>query len=199
VHARPVERHVVHVVQALADPVGVEDGDLGDLLQAVAAIGQDVSEGAGQHEGIAVPGVDPADRLGRGLPAELAPGGAHRSWAGQERHQALGHGYRTGTGSSPAVGRGERLVQIHMDDVEAHVARADHPEDGIQVGAVVVQEPADLVEGGGDLGDVLLEQAEGVRIGQHDAGHVLVEHRPQCRHVDTSPGIARDGDHLVAA
>ena len=83
--------------------------------------------------------------------------------SGQEGHEALGHGHRPGTRASPAVGGGEGLVQVHVDDVEAHVAGSHHAEDGVEIGAVVVQEPADLVHGGGDGGDVLLEQSQGVR------------------------------------
>ncbi len=116
------------------------------------------------------------------------PAAADRSGSGQERHQALGHGHRSGAGPAAAVGGGEGLVQVHVDDVEAHVAGPDDAQDGVEVGAVVVQETADLVDGGGDLGDVLLEEAQRVRVGQHDAGHVLVEHRPQRGHVDAARG-----------
>ena len=142
-----------------------------------------------------MPGVDPADatapawpsvtRRRPPVPVRTGPG------PGQERHQSLGHGHRAGPRTATAVGRGEGLVQVHVDDVEPHVPGPHDTEDGIEVGAVVVEEPTDPVDGGGDLGDVLLEEAERVRVGQHDAGHVLVEHRPQGLHVDAPPVVAR--------
>ena len=78
-----------------------------------------------------------------------------------------------------------------MHDVEAHVAGPGDAEDGVEVGAVVVEEPAHLVHGGGDLGDVLLEQPERVRVGEHDAGDVVVERAPGAAHVDAAAVVGR--------
>ena len=86
-----------------------------------------------------------------------------------------------------------------MDDVEAHVPGPDQPQDGVEVGAVVVEQPTHPVDGGRDGGDVLLEEPEGVRVGQHDPGHVLVELGGQGVHVHAATGVAGHGDHLVAA
>ena len=199
VHARSVEGDVVGAVQPPADPVGVQHGHLGDALQAVAPVDQDVGQRTGQHQRVAVPGVHPPDRPGRVGPAVHRVVESHRTRAGEERHQTLGHRHRAGPRPSPTVRGGERLVQVHVHDVEAHVARPDDAQDGVEVGAVVVEQPPDAVDGGGDLGDVLLEESEGVRIGQHDAGDVLVEDRPQRGHVHASAIVAGHRDHLVAA
>src|ERR1019366_503466 len=101
-----------------------------------------------------MPGVHATDRLRWGhpfvdgrLPACLDPGG---TWSGQEGNQALRDRHRPGPGPSPAVWGGEGLVQVHVDDVEPHVARAHHAEDGIEVGSVVVEEAPDLMHGGGN-------------------------------------------------
>ncbi len=66
-----------------------------------------------------------------------------------------------------------------------------HAEDGVEIGAVVVEEATHLVHGVGDGVDVLFEQSERVRVRQHDPGHVLVEHRAQGVDVDTAALVAR--------
>jgi hypothetical protein len=108
-------------------------------------------------------------------------------------------GDRAGSRSPPAVGRGECLVQVHVHDVESHVARADDTENGIEVGAVVVEQAPHLVHGRGNGLDVLLEEPQRVGVGQHDAGHVGVEHRAQRLQVDAATVVAGHGDRLVAA
>jgi len=70
------------------------------------------------------------------------------------------------------VGRGEGLVQVHVHDVETHVARSHGTQNRVEIRAVVVEQSSDLVHRRGDLGDLLFEQSERVRIGQHDAGDV---------------------------
>jgi hypothetical protein len=86
-----------------------------------------------------------------------------------------------------------------VHDVEAHVTGPDDAENGVEVGAVVVHQPADVVHGGGDLGDVLLEQAQRVGVRQHDAGHLLVQQRAQGGHVDQAAGVRPHRDRLVPA
>jgi hypothetical protein len=89
-------------------------------------------------------------------------------------------------------------VGVHVDDVETHVPGANASQDRVEVGSVVVEEPADLVHGSGDLQDVLLEKPEGVRVGDHQAGDVLVDELLERRQVDQAPGIGRDRCNLVA-
>ncbi len=61
-------------------------------------------------------------------------------------------------------------MQVHVDDVETHVAGAHLAQDGVQVGAVVIEQAARLVDCCGDLADIAVEHAYGARIGEHDAG-----------------------------
>ena len=49
-------------------------------------------------------------------------------------------------------------MQVHVDDVEAHVAGAHLAEDGVEVGAVVVEQAAGVVDGFGDGFDLPLEE-----------------------------------------
>ena len=85
-----------------------------------------------------------------------------------------------------------------MDDVEAHVAGPRVAHHRVEVGAVVVERPAGLVDQAGDLGDVLVEEAERVGVGQHQAGDVVVDLGPQVVHLDAAALVGRDLDHLVA-
>ena len=108
VHAGPVEGDVVGAVQPLSDPVGVEHGHLGDPLQAVAPVDQDVGQGPGEHQGVAVPGVHPADRLRSGVaqakPAS-GPASARAAPAGDRGGTAT---RRSDTATGPAPGRRRR-------------------------------------------------------------------------------------------
>jgi hypothetical protein len=66
------------------------------------------------------------------------------------------------------MGRGKGLVQVQVHDVEAGVAHPQFAENGVQIGAVVVEQGVHLAAQGHDLGQVALEQAQGVRHGHHD-------------------------------
>ena len=85
-----------------------------------------------------------------------------------------------------------------MDDVEPHVAGPSVAHDRVQVGPVVVQGAAGVVDHPADLGDVLVEQAERVRVGEHQAGDLVVDLGPQVVEVDAAPPVGRHLDHLVA-
>ena len=96
------------------------------------------------------------------------------------------------------MGRREGLVQVHVDHVEAHVAGADLAQDGVQVGAVVVEQPAGLVHGGGDGLDVAVEHADGARVGQHDAGGLRADRVAQRRDVHVAVAAGGDLAHVEA-
>src|SRR3972149_4968265 len=102
--------------------------------------------------------------LGHAPPGAIgrAPGNRSRKEGGEALDDR--NGSRTGT--TAAVGGGKGLVKVGVHDVEPHVAGANDAEDGVEVGAVVVDEPVGTVHRPGDLGDVLLEEPEGVGGGQ---------------------------------
>jgi hypothetical protein len=77
---------------------------------------------------------------------------------GQERLDPLAHRHRPASRPSASVRLRERLVQVVVDDVEAHVAGARDPDHRVQVRAVVVEERAGVVEDLRDLLDALVEQ-----------------------------------------
>ena len=96
------------------------------------------------------------------LPSSFRIDGGH----GQIRLEDVAHGDRPAARAAAAVGLRERLVEVDVDDVEAHVARPRDPADGVEVRAVVVHEGSRSVEDPLDLLDVLVEQAERRRVGR---------------------------------
>ena len=79
-----------------------------------------------------------------------------------------------------------------MHDVETDVARTDAAEDGVEVGAVAVSQPAGLAHEAADLRSVRVEEPEGVRTGEHDPGQLVVEVQPELVEVDVAVGVRRD-------
>src|SRR5438034_7847380 len=110
--------------------------------------------------------------------------------SGQERLEDVAHGDRAASRTAAAVRLRERLVQVDVDDVEAHVAGSRDPAHGVQVRAVVVHERAGAVEDALDLLDVLVEETEGRRVGEHQSGRVLVDLAAEVVDVDVAPGVS---------
>ena len=159
----------------------------------------DVGQRSGEHEGVAVPAVHPTDRARGRRPAIGAVVEERRLRPREEVDHALADRHRAGTGSPAAVRGRKGLVEIHVDDVKAHVAGANDAQDRIEVGAVVVEQSADLMDRRSDLRDVLLEEARRVGIGEHDPGDLGVERLSQGSEIDQTAIVGRDGGHLVAA
>jgi hypothetical protein len=87
---------------------------------------------------------------------------------------------------------------VHVNDVEAHIPRPHLAENGVEVGAVVVQQAAGLVNDVGDLLDAPLEHAEGAGVGQHDAGGLRPHRGLERLDVDIAFVIGRDFARHVA-
>jgi hypothetical protein len=90
--------------------------------QAGAAVSGDVRVGPDQDAGIADEGSDAADARGpfaRDLEAEATVRLAQDSRRGQEGQKLLPHSDRPSTRTSTTVGRGERLVDVDVHDIEA--------------------------------------------------------------------------------
>ncbi len=97
----------------------------------------------------------------------------------QIRDERLADADRSRAGAAAAVRRREGLVQVRVDDVDAHVAGAGDADEGVEVGAVAVEIRAFRVEDVGHARDLGLEHAEGVRNGDHQRGDVFG--RPRLR------------------
>ena len=72
----------------------------------------------------------------------------------RERRQRLGQHHRTGTRTAAAMRRREGLVEVDVHGVDAEVARPHDAHDGVEVGAIAVEERAGLMHGRGDLDDL---------------------------------------------
>ena len=107
------------------------------------------------------------------------------------------HRHGTGAGTAAAMRRGEGLVQVDVAGVKAHVAGAGNAEQRVQIGAVHVDEAADVVHELRDFGDARFEQADRVGIGDHQRGDVGVEHLLQAFHINEAVGSAGELDHFV--
>ena len=83
-----------------------------------------------------------------------------------------------------------------MHDVETHVTGARHAEHRVEVGAVVVEQGACLVDHLGDDGDVFLKHPDGVGVGHHHGGHAVIEFRREVVDVDGAVGQALDFDYV---
>src|SRR5690606_25502207 len=150
--------------------VGVENGVTAYLTQAVAAQGTDVGVRPHQVAEVAVEAAHAADRIGKVELEEvlLVPLAHYRGR--QEVAQMLLHADRSGSRSAAAVRGSERLVEVEVHDVEAHVTGTHTTHDGVEVRTVVVELRTRRVSQLGDLENVAFEQAERVRVGEHHRG-----------------------------
>ncbi len=181
--------------------VGVQGGVFRDPTHAGAAEQAGVNIGAQDHPGVAHERRQAADALrpvGFGQPAialaVLADDGNRqkRLQPGVDRH-------RTRAGTAAAVRSGEGLVQVHVHHVEAHVAGSGLAENGVEVGAVVVEQAAGRMDDGGDFGDVPLEHAQRRGIGQHQPGGLRPDRLAQGGEVHVAVGVGGDFPDREAA
>ena len=190
---------LVEVLERVLDVVGVERGHRAGLGKTFGAEAEDVRQRAHLHSKVAEPAADAAESIGGVcdnlvLLVLLVPDHAR---VGQEFLQALAHAHGTAAGAAAAMRRRERLVQVDVHDVEAHVAGTRDTQHRVEVGSVVVHQAAGLVYKTGNLGDVLLEHAHGVGVGHHHCRHGVVELRAQVVDVDGAVGQTLDLDNPV--
>ena len=101
-----------------------------------------------------------------------AIGIGHRIRHRHERRQRRRQRHRTRTRPAAAMRRRERLVQIDVHGIDAEIARPHLADDGVEVGAVRIEEGARRMHRVGNRHHVALEQPAGVGVGQHDRRHV---------------------------
>jgi len=85
----------------------------------------------------------------------------------------LFHAYGAGSRASPAVGSGESLMQVKMNNIKPHVTGPGESHTGIEIGSVIVEKAAFFMYDGGDLQNILVKKAQGIGIGQHEPRHLF--------------------------
>ena len=156
-HAEPVERKLVRVLQPRDDVVRVQHRRLRHLAEP-RAIRANVRVRAHEHAERAGVPTDLADRL-RAIVVELERVAlADHRRDRQEGLEKVAHDDRAAAGAAASVRLRERLVQIDVHDVETHVTGTRDAADRVEVRAVVVQERTGVVEDLLDVRDVLVEQ-----------------------------------------
>ncbi len=103
----------------------------------------------------------------------------HEARSDHERTEILVPSAAHGPNPATAVRGGKRLVQIHVQHVNAHVAGFDPAEYRGEIGAVVVEQPPGVVDDVRNLPDVPLEHSQRRGVGQHQAGGLGAHHLAQ--------------------
>ena len=118
-----------------------------DSREAVAAAGTHVRARADEDAEVAVERPHLADRMRPVVLPRQCAVPLDDARARQERLEVVSHRDRPGAGAAAAVRRRERLVQVELQHVDAHVARLGHADQRVHVGAVHVDETAGCVHG----------------------------------------------------
>ena len=198
VFAKLVDREIVIVGQLLANVVRVQHGVLASALDSFATERQDVSVSADADAEVPVERLHFADRK-RTVVVQLVTAAVvlNNDRRRKERLEEFLDADRAGTGAAAAVRGRERLVQVVVDDVEAHIAGARDAHNGVQVRAVVIKEPARFVRKSRYFKNIRFKQAERVRVRQHQTGDVGAEFRLQVFKVDAAAFVRLDDANFV--
>ena len=198
VHTNFVVGHGELLRELYAHIVGVEHGVHRRLGNAGPSEREHIGQRLDADVEVAVEQLHAADGLlgiVEGKPTVLL----HHQRAGHILAQKVLAADRARTGATAAMRRGEGLVQVRVDAVEAHVARADDAHDGVEVRAVVVAQSARVVDDLRDLEDVLVENADRVRIREHQSRRVGTDGGAQRVEIDAAIRAGGDVHHLIAA
>ncbi len=171
---------------------------IGDGSHALRPVHTDVGIGTHQHSEVTLECLDmPNGFFGHHQPVgrrQLFVAFIHHlhNWTGQEIHQMLKHADRARSGASTPMRRGEGLMQVVMQHVEAQVAWPHHSQQRVHVRSVAVYQPATTMHHLDHRLDLLFEQAEGIGIGEHEAGDGIVALGAQRLDIDVAAGIGGD-------
>ncbi|MCY1378787.1 hypothetical protein D9M69_664500 [compost metagenome] len=91
----------------------------------------------------------------------------------QVRNQMLGHANRTNTRTAAAMRNAEGLVQVHMANVSANIARTSETNERIEVCTVEIDLTTIVVDDFAESLDAFFEHAVGGRIGNHEGRKIV--------------------------
>src|SRR6266571_6676230 len=91
-----------------------------------------------------------------------------RDW--QVSFEALRNSDRPCSRPPTPMRSGKCLVQVNMDDIEAHVPGPDLSKNWVEVGPIIVEQSPRLVNSLRDFENVFLEYSESVGVGYHQTG-----------------------------
>ncbi|MPN24717.1 hypothetical protein SDC9_172119 [bioreactor metagenome] len=87
-------------------------------------------------------------------------------------------------------------MQIQVHHVEPHVPRAGDAQDGVHVGAVVIQQAARFMHHVRDFSDIGIKQPQRIGVGQHESGHLFIQQPGQSLQIHEPAFVRRHADHL---
>ena len=194
-HTRAVERQVEDLLKEHPQVVGIQHGGLAQRAKALRAVHAQVGVAAGEDAEVTLKTLESADAPG---PVEVesvaSVGLLHHQRRWQERLEQIVDDHWARARAARAVRRGEGLVDVDVQAIEAHLGRFDHAQNGVQVGAVAIHQTADAVDGGGYFAQPCFKEPEGIRVGQHQADHSVVQLGFKLCQVNVAIGVRGDRD-----
>ncbi len=158
--------NLVVLLQAGTQVVGIEDGVLGGLGQALAAQHQQIAIADGEQQSVAVRCT--------GHSVTLLATHFQLAMFGQEVKQFGTHGNGTHTGTAATVRTCKRLVQVQMAHVGSHVSGAGEANLCVHVGTVHIDQSTGTVDDINNFQNTLFESTVSGRISNHDAGQIVL-------------------------
>lgn len=186
------EQDLVVLTEAVSHVVGVQESNLGGVLDTLTTHHLDVGPGDGEDRGRAVGG-------GRDGSDSLVTSGRKDGMAGKVRSQVRLDTDGAHTGSTTSVGDTEGLVQVQVADISTNVAGRGQTDLGVHVGSVHVDLASVGVNDLAGIRDSVLKDTEGRGVGDHEgreAVRVLGGLSLQVSKVQVSVGQALDGNDL---
>jgi hypothetical protein len=95
------------------------------------------------------------------------------------RDQCFGQDHWSGTRPAATMRRGECLVQVDVHGIDAQIAGADAPHNGVEVRAVAIDIATGRMHRVRNFAHIPLEKTAGVGIGNHDARNIGTKARLQ--------------------
>ncbi len=115
-----------------------------------------------------------------------------------KRSQSFGEHDWTCTGTTATMRCRERLVQIDVHGVNAEVSRAYTAHNGVEVRAIAVEIPANIMESVGNLLNVFFKETTRVRVCEHNRSNIRSELGLECFHIYAPVFRRRNGIYRVA-